>query len=193
MMTAKAVGVTLNLKLTNIMAGENMAPEFLKMNPQHTVPTFKDNGLILWESRAICTYLVNKYGKDHSLYPEDPQQRALVDQRLYFDMGTLYQRFVDYYFPQIFGKAPANPENFKKMEDAMGFFNTFLQGSEWAAGKKLTVADIALAATVSTYEVAGFDLTKYPNVTKWFAKAKTTIPGYELNEAGVQEFKKFFN
>lgn len=32
LMTAKAVGVELNLKLTNLMAGEHLTPEFLKVN-----------------------------------------------------------------------------------------------------------------------------------------------------------------
>lgn len=136
--------------------------------------------------------MIEKYGKDDSLYPKDPQKQAVVNQRLYFDMGTLYARFADYWYPQLFAKAPANPENFKKMEDAVDFLNKFLEGHEWAAGDRMTIADIALAATIASYEVSGFDFGKYPNVQKWFAKSKKSIPGYELNEAGAQEFKKYF-
>ena len=66
-MTAKLAGVELNLKIVNLMTGEQMKPEFLKLNPQHTVPTLDDNGFIITESRAICAYLVNKVTK-HSLY-----------------------------------------------------------------------------------------------------------------------------
>lgn len=47
-------------------------------------------------------YFVNQYGKDDSLYPKNPKDRALVDQRLYFDMGTLYQTLCEYYVKIIF-------------------------------------------------------------------------------------------
>lgn len=43
------------------------------------------------------TYLADQYGKNDSLYPKDPRKRAIVNQRLYFDMGTLYQAFAEYY------------------------------------------------------------------------------------------------
>jgi glutathione S-transferase len=59
--------------------------------------------LVLISSRAIIGYLADKYGKDDSLYPKDPKKRALVDQRLYFDIGTLYQRFGDYYVSKNIG------------------------------------------------------------------------------------------
>lgn len=100
---------------------------------------------------------------------------------------------LDYYYPQIFAKAPADPEKFKKMEEAFEFLNTFLGSSKYAAGEKLTVADISLIATVSSYEAASFDFSKYANVARWYKLCKTTVPGYQINEAGVQEFKKFFN
>lgn len=224
-MAAKAVGVDLNLKLTNLMAGEHLKPEFLKVcsksisnngyksmsfqklnvliffsffifaqiNPQHTIPTLVDEGFALWESRAILVYLVEKYAKTDSLYPKCPKKRALINQRLYFDLGTLYQRLADYYYPQIFAKAPADPEKLQKLQDAVGFLDTFLEGQTYVAGDTLTVADISLVATVSTLDVAGFDLSKYTNVTKWYNTCKSTVPGYDINEAGLVEFKKFFN
>jgi hypothetical protein len=47
------------------------------------------------QSHAINAYLVNKYAKDDSLYPKDPQKRAIVDQRLHFDSGVLFPRMRD--------------------------------------------------------------------------------------------------
>lgn len=91
------VGVELNLKTLNLMAGEQMQPSFLKINPQHNVPTIDDSGFYLNESRAICAYLVNKYGKNDHLYSKVPKERAIIDQRLYFDMGVFYKSFGDYY------------------------------------------------------------------------------------------------
>lgn len=46
-------------------------------------------------SRAILAYLVSAYAKDDTLYPHDARTRALVDQRVQFDLGTLYARLSD--------------------------------------------------------------------------------------------------
>lgn len=51
-------------------------------------------------SRVILTYLTSAYAKDDTLYPKDIKIRALVDQRLHFDLSTLYQRMFDYYVRQ---------------------------------------------------------------------------------------------
>lgn len=163
-----------------------------QINPQHTVPTLVDSGFSLWESRAVCMYLVDKYGKDDSLYPKDPKARAIVNQRLYFDMGTLYQRFSDYYYPMIFRKQEADKEKFAPMETAMEFLDTFLSYGEYAAGNTMTIADFALMTTISTYDVANFDRTKYTNITRWYDLCKKTMPGWEMNLEGAEEFRKFF-
>lgn len=164
----------------------------LQMNPQHMIPTLDDNGVVLWESRAILAYLANRYGKTDSLYPKDPVKRARIDQKLFFDMGTLYQRFMEYYYPQIFSQQPADPEKYARFEEAMGFFDVALKDQRYATGDNLTIADLALIASVSTFELAGFPVANYPNVARWLELCKKTTPGYDLNEAGLEQFRPYF-
>lgn len=190
-LAAAQLDVPLNLKYTDLMKGEHMTPEFLKLNPQHTVPTLDDNGYTLSESRAIITYLAEQYGKDDSFYPKDAKKRGLVNQRLYFDLGTLYQRFGDYFYPHCFGGAPLDEEKLEKLNQAFEFLNTFLGQTAWVAGDDITVADCSIVASLSTFEIVGIDLSKYSNITSYLAKAKSSLKNYEeANNKGTIAFKE---
>ncbi|KAH8312040.1 hypothetical protein KR044_009073, partial [Drosophila immigrans] len=188
LMVAKALGLEFNKIQVNTVAKEQLKPEFLKINPQHTIPTIVDNGFSLWESRAILTYLIEKYGKDDSLYPKDPKKRALVNQRLYFDMGVLYKAFGDYFYVQ-FQKKPLDPELFKKVDEALNFLDTFLDGHQYVAGDSFTVADIAILSTISSFKALNLDISKYKNVAKWYENGSKVAPGWSEVEKGEADFK----
>ncbi|XP_037075538.1 glutathione S-transferase 1-like [Pollicipes pollicipes] len=194
LLLAKAIGLEVNPKIVNIMAGDQKKPEYIKMNPQHTIPTMDDDGFYLWESRAILSYLASKYG-GASLYPSDPKQRAVVDQRMYFDMGTLYERFGKCIYPLMFhGAKTVDKDAIDKLNEALGWLEGFIGDNKYAAGNTQTVADFALVSTVASIEATEVvDLGPFPKVRSWLANCKSEMAGYaELNDDGAKSFGGFF-
>ena len=54
----------------------------------------------------------------------------------------------------MFAKASPDPEKMKKLEEAYQFLDKFLEGKEYVAGNSLTIADLAIIASVSTAAVS---------------------------------------
>nr|APC23399.1 GSTd6 [Liposcelis entomophila] len=185
LLAARAVGVDVDIKVVDLFNKEHLTPEFIKINPQHTIPTLDDNGFILWESRTIATYLVRQYGKDDTLYPKNPQLKALVDQRLYFDCDTLWPRIRAIGFPLIWlGETKISEKLRKSLNEAIGFLDKFLHGRKWLCGNNYTIADISILASLSSIVAVGWDISDYPNVKAWLESCKE-IPGHDENQAGA--------
>lgn len=192
LLAAKTVGLDVDVQIVNLFKKEQLTEDFLKVNPQHTVPTLVDGDFVVWDSHAIGPYLATVYGKDPGFYPRDPKQRAVVDQRLYFDCGTLYPRIRAICFPILFlGEDQIFDEHKQPLEEALGYLDVFLEGNDFVAGNKLTVADCSLVASVSSIVAVGWDVTPYGNVKNWLARCALTIPNYaEANQTGANEFGK---
>ncbi len=62
-------------ELINLQAGEHKKPAFLAINPFGKIPTLFDNGQVISESAAICTYIAEKFPAAQ-LIPTDAQSRA---------------------------------------------------------------------------------------------------------------------
>merc|ERR1712080_548425 len=191
MLAAEFLGVEYEFKKVDLMAGEQMKPEFLAINPMHNVPAIKDGDFCLNESRAIATYLVNKYGKDESLYPKAAEERAIVDQRMYFDMGAFYKAFGDCVYPIMFGGPMPGEDQTNKLKEVLGWVNDWVKDGKFAAGgDKLTLADICLVAPYSTIKASGImDMSTFPNLDSWAAKVASAVPNYaKANQEGADKF-----
>ncbi|XP_053661158.1 glutathione S-transferase 1-like [Anopheles marshallii] len=189
---AKWLKLELNLIELDVLKREHCKPEFLKLNPQHYIPTLVDGDVVVWESSAVLIYLAEKYGTDETLYPKDIALRAKVNQRLFYDIGTLMRSVTTYYHPILMG-GEGKLEDFKKVQDAVGVLDSFLHGSRWTAGEHITVADFAIAVTVAALDgVLNFDFTVYPNVHRWYEQCKRELVGYtEITKEATQKTQAF--
>lgn len=190
-MCLKELGVQVDMRhLDMYKKAEHTQPWFVKLNPQHMVPTLNDNGFVLWESRAIMGYLVTKYGSDDRLYPRDPEKRAIVDRMLYFDIGTLYRAMIDYFQPILYTGSTGDPQKANALKQSLDYLDGYLEDTEYAAGEFLSIADFAILASVTHLDGLEYSYKAYENINRWANKLKSELPYYkECNEEGIAMFK----
>lgn len=164
----------------NTLEKEQLKPEFVAINPQHTVPTLVDEGKAIWDSHAINAYLVTKYAQNDLLYPKEAYARAVVDQRLHFDNGVVFPRFAALVKPIFHQNQPEwNTEAVKDIEEALQFLEIFLGDNAYLAGNKLTIADfssVAIVTTILSFELFGDG--KFPKINAWIKRLQQ-LPYYQ--------------
>ncbi|XP_013137223.1 PREDICTED: glutathione S-transferase 1, isoform D-like [Papilio polytes] len=187
LMAARLVGVPIQLEIVDLMKKEQYSEAYLKINPQHCVPTLDDDGFILSESRAIACYLADKYGTDDTIYPKDLKKRAIVNQRLYFDCSNLVVKMRAICYPIIYKGETEIKENLRDDFNAsLSILDKYLE-NKWVAGEHVTIADTTIYASMSGIFAIGWDLSSFPNIQRWL-KDCSDLPGYEENEKGSQIF-----
>src|SRR5688572_7687403 len=80
----------------------------LARNPNAQVPVIQDGDFVLWESNAICRYLAGKQPR-HTLLPEDPEARALVEQWMDWQATDLNESW-RYAFLGLVRKSPKHAD-----------------------------------------------------------------------------------
>ncbi|XP_044249125.1 glutathione S-transferase 1 [Drosophila takahashii] len=191
-LTLRALNLDYEYKEINLLEREHLSEDFLKKNPQHTVPLLDDNGTFIWDSHAIVCYLVDKYGKSDELYPRDLVKRARVDQRLFFDASILFMSLRNVSLPYFYHQVNVVPkEKVDSIKDAYGHLETFLGDNPYLTGSNITLADFCCAATASALAaVLELDQQKYPKVAAWL-KRLSSLPHYE--EDSSRSLEKYIN
>ncbi|KAH8357747.1 hypothetical protein KR200_002819 [Drosophila serrata] len=192
-LTLKALNLEYEYKEMNLQKGEHLTEEFLKKNPQHTVPVLEDNGTAIWDSHAIATYLVDKYAKSDELYPKDLIKRANVNQRLYFDASVIYASLVNLVAPfWLNGVTELPQEKLDSAHRGLQMLETFLSSGTYLVGDTLTLADLVTGPTVSALQaVVDIEPTVYPKITAWMERLNEIAYYKDINEAAAQGYISF--
>src|SRR5215212_10447642 len=102
--------------------GKSTGPDYVAKYPPHLTPTLEEEGLprgVLGESCAIMAYLCNKHGLDR-FYPTDPARRAMVDNAMFYLIGTVYPLVARATYPTLkFPQYPGEVATAEGADDAM--------------------------------------------------------------------------
>jgi len=192
--TAKLLGLELDVRNIDLMNGEHLKEPYIKLNPEHTVPTLVDtDGFAIWDSHAISAYLVDKYAKNDSLYPKDLQLRARCNQRMFFEASSLFVRLRECSIHILWKGGKEVPQDkVEQMYTAYDILETFLASDPFLVGKQLTIADICTSLTVLLLEVyAPLKSDKHPKILAWLKRIRENIPFFdELNSSSVDQYRK---
>lgn len=185
-LTAALLGVPIERRPYDIMAGETRTPEFLaNVNRNGRIPVLQIDGddgtRFLPESNAACFYLADGSG----LIPPDRFLRADMLRWMFFEQYNHEPNIATLRFWLAFlGKANLSEQQQAQLmpkrlagEAALQLMDEHLAQREWFVGDTVTLADIALYPYTSQCEAGGFALEDFGHVCAWLERVERQ-PGF---------------
>jgi glutathione S-transferase len=195
---AKALDIPLEIEPVDLAKGAHKSPEYIsKYQPFGRIPVLLDGDFKLFESRAICRYLVNKYQTKDTiqLIPTDPKQTALVEQFISVESSEFSDSVNKYVYEVVFKKFKGltpDPEQMalfrKNSEATLDVYDKILEGKNYLVGDSFTLADIVHLPYGHFAVQAGlddvFNSPSRPNVARWW-KNITSEPAWKAAIANL--------
>lgn len=163
----------------DLLTGAARTDEFLAMNPNGKTPLLRlADGRFLPESNAIIYYLA----QDSALVSDDPYTMAQILSWMFFEQYShepyiAVARFIKVYLGDPPEKQDELEAKYPGGYKALKVMNEHLEKNDFFAGKRYSIADIALYAYTHKAHEGGFSLVKYPSVRDWLKRVENQ-PGY---------------
>ncbi len=172
------MGLSYNLNLVNIGAGDQFDPDFLKIAPNNRMPAIVDPAgpdgkpISVFESGAILQYLARKTG---TFYGSTERERVAVEEWLMWQMGGVgpmagqAHHFLKYAPslepPQVL---PYAQDRYRaEVGRLYGVLDRRLADNHYVAGEFYSIADMALWGWCSGWEGQQQVLDDKPNMKRW--------------------------
>lgn len=157
----------------NILAGENLHPDFLRLNPAGKLPVLVDGDFVLTESAAIVMYLAEKYG-DKGLMPADLKERAQAYRWSLFAVTELEQplwRMAKHTF--LYPEDKRLPEDIALAREEFAamaaVLDRHMDGRAFIVGDNITVADCVTAYVLDWGNENGL-IDSFPNLKAYLER-----------------------
>lgn len=152
---------------------QTRSSDYQALNPMGKVPTLHDGELVLWETQAILFYLAAEYG-DNLLWADSPAKVAEIQRWSLFISNQLEAAALQMLMQVKYsGGKPDQAvidQAAQTLDQFMPVLEQHLEGKDYLAESKLTVADIHGALVLAWGKLAGFDYSRYPSVNRWIKR-----------------------
>ncbi|CAE6367791.1 unnamed protein product [Rhizoctonia solani] len=184
----REIGIDYELVNVDLATGEHKTEAFLEQKqPFEAVPVLVDeDGTQLYESRAICRYLVAKYGKASGLLPDSDNAKVygLFEQAASIEYAAFDPPASGAAWELEFAGAfgfPSNKELGQKhllvLKDKMTAYERILSKQKYLAGDSITLADLFhLPYGAEIDRIDGTVLGSNPNVKRWWDDISSRRP-----------------
>lgn len=169
------LGVPLELKPVDFMAGAHKQSPVIDLNPFGQLPVFVDGDVVLRDSQAILIYIARKWGGE-TWFPLDPVDMARVAEWLFVAENEIARGPAD---ARLNGKfaIPLDADAARATAArVLAIMETHLARTPWLALGRPTIADIAAMPYIALGHEGGVTLDAYPAVTAWVNRVKA-LPG----------------
>ncbi len=141
---------------------------YVEINPNARIPSLVVDGFAIYESLAINQYLAEKFGGP--LAPANAEERGLTAQWSLWAMTEVDKDITTWAFnafikPEAERDAGAARASLESLQRPLASLEHSLATREFLMGKRFTVADLNVAATL--YRGLAMDLSAYPKVSQW--------------------------
>lgn len=123
--------------------------EFVHLNPYRKVPVLSDNGHVIFETMAICTYLCDRYASESLIPKAGTMERAIHDQwmsviQTELEPALWLREKHSFVFPKEYRLPQVNRSVEFDVRKMLGPLNDHLSSRKWMLGDRFSLVDVFL-------------------------------------------------
>jgi glutathione S-transferase len=174
--------------------GETRTPAYRAINVMGEAPVLEHRGKRFSQSGVILDYLAEQLGR---FGPGNADERREIWRWLLWDNHKLTSYTATYRFMRMFAPNtdPAiTAEFFKRAQSAWKILDAHLDGRDYVAADRLTMADISLCGYLFWDDELGVDWADYPHLRAWLHRIRaqagwvhpySLLPGHPIQKKAL--------
>lgn len=153
-------------------------PAHLALHPFGQIPTYEEDGLVLFETGAIVLYIAQRHG---GLLPEDANARARAVAWMFAAVNTVEPPILELVTARIFeGDKPWSKERLplveERVRDRLRQLSAYLGDAEWLDGT-FSAGDLMMVSVLLRVRPSGI-LDEFPVLAAYVARGEAR-PAYQ--------------